>query len=74
MGLIKYNVTRRIDRIMSSQGDGTGTITQIVTAKTVSGATDATPIVITATDHGYSDGDSLPPSILYCRQGFRLDR
>ena len=57
MGLIKYNATRRLDRIMSSQGDGTGTITQVVTAKTVSGATDATPIVVTATSHGYSDGD-----------------
>ena len=57
MGLIKYNATRRLDRIMSSQGDGTGTITQVVTAQTVSGATDATPIVVTATSHGYSDGD-----------------
>jgi hypothetical protein len=57
MGLIKYNVTRRLDRILDSQGDGTGTITQVVTAKTVSGATNATPIVVTATSHGYSDGD-----------------
>ena len=57
MGLIQYNATRRLDRIMDSQGDGTGTITQVVTAKTVSGATDATPIVVTATSHGYSDGD-----------------
>ena len=57
MGLIQYNATRRLDRIMDSQGDGTGTITQVVAAKTVSGATDATPIVVTATSHGYSDGD-----------------
>ncbi len=57
MGLIKYNVTRRLDRIMDSQGDGSGTITQVVTAQSVSGATNATPIVVTATSHGYSDGD-----------------
>ena len=57
MGLIQYTAARRLDRIMDSQGDGTGTVTQVVTAKTVSGATNATPIVVTATSHGYTDGD-----------------
>jgi hypothetical protein len=57
MGLIQYTAARRLDRIMDSQGDGTGTVTQVVAATSISGATNATPIVVTANSHGYSDGD-----------------
>lgn len=34
-------------------------ITQAETAKTITGATAANPVVITATSHGYSDGDRV---------------
>ena len=55
--MIAYCPSRRLDQVLDSQGDGSGTINQAQTAKTVSGATNATPIVVTATSHGYSDGD-----------------
>jgi len=55
--MIAYSPSRRLDQVLDSQGDGTGTINQAQGAKTVSGATNATPIVVTATSHGYSDGD-----------------
>ena len=54
---IQYATSRRLDQVVDSQGDGTGTVNQAQSAKTVSGATNATPIVVTATSHGYSDGD-----------------
>ena len=57
MGQVQYSAARRLDRILDSQGDGTGTISQVIAATTISGATNATPIVVTATGHGYSDGD-----------------
>ena len=57
MGQVQYSAARRLDRILDSQGDGTGTISQIIAATSISGATNATPIVVTATSHGYSDGD-----------------
>ena len=57
MGQIQYSAARRLDRILDSQGDGTGTISQVIAATTISGATNATPIVVTANSHGYSDGD-----------------
>lgn len=53
----KYDATRRLDRILDSQGDGSGTIEQNVAGKTITGATNATPIVVTSTAHGYSNGD-----------------
>ena len=57
MGKVQYSAARRLDRILDSQGDGTGTISQVITATSISGATNATPIVVTANSHGYSDGD-----------------
>jgi hypothetical protein len=57
MGQVQYSAARRLDRILDSQGDGTGTISQVIAATSISGATNATPIVITANSHGYSDGD-----------------
>ena len=55
--MIAYSPTRMLNKLVDSQGDGTGTTNQLPEAKTISGATDATPIVVTATSHGYSDGD-----------------
>ena len=55
--MISYSSTRILNRILDSQGDGTGTANQVFGAKAVGGATNATPIVITSTSHGYSDGD-----------------
>ena len=55
--MIAYTAARILSQILDSQGDGTGTTNQLPAAKTVSGATNATPIVVTATSHGYSDGD-----------------
>ena len=55
--MIDYSAARILNQILDSQGDGTGTTAQVYGAKTVSGATNATPIVVTATSHGYSDGD-----------------
>ena len=55
--MIRYSSTRILNRILDSQGDGTGTANQVFGAKAVGGATNATPIVITSTSHGYSDGD-----------------
>ena len=55
--MISYSSARILNRILDSQGDGTGTTAQVYGAKSVSGATNATPIVVTATSHGYSDGD-----------------
>ena len=57
MGQVQYSAARRLDRILDSQGDGTGTISQVIAATSISGATNATPIVVTANSHGYSDGD-----------------
>ena len=51
------SVLRRIDQMLSSQGDGTGTIEQALAGKTVSGATAADPMVVTCTGHGRSVGD-----------------
>ena len=55
--MISYSSARILNRILDSQGDGTGTTAQVYGAKSVGGATNATPIVITSTSHGYSDGD-----------------
>jgi hypothetical protein len=55
--MITYTAARILSQVLDSQGDGTGTTNQLPAAKTVSGATNATPIVVTATSHGYSDGD-----------------
>ena len=55
--MIRYTAARILSEVLDSQGDGTGTTNQLPAAKTVSGATNATPIVVTATSHGYSDGD-----------------
>jgi hypothetical protein len=45
--------------MLSSQGDGTGTIEQAAAGVSITGATTADPVVCTATSHGYSDGDLL---------------
>ena len=45
--------------MLSSQGDGTGTIEQNIQGVTITGATTADPVVCTAASHGYSDGDLL---------------
>ena len=55
--MIAYSPARMLNKLVDSQGDGTGTTQQLPAAKTISGATNATPIVVTATSHGYSDGD-----------------
>jgi len=55
--MIGYTAARILSQVLDSQGDGTGTISQVIAATTISGATNATPIVVTATSHGYSDGD-----------------
>ena len=55
--MISYSSARILNRILDSQGDGTGTTAQVYAAKSVGDATNATPIVITSTSHGYSDGD-----------------
>ena len=55
--MIRYTAARILSEVLDSQGDGSGTTNQLPAAKTVSGATNATPIVVTATSHGYSDGD-----------------
>ena len=55
--MIAYSPARMLNKLVDSQGDGTGTTNQLPAAKTISGATNATPIVVTATSHGYSDGD-----------------
>ena len=55
--MISYSSARILNRILDSQGDGTGTTAQVYGAKSVGDATNATPIVITSTSHGYSDGD-----------------
>ena len=47
----------RLDRILCSQGDGTGTYEQNVAGVAITAATNADPIVATAEGHGYSDGD-----------------
>jgi hypothetical protein len=48
-----------INQTMSTQGDGTGTTSQIVVVKTITGATTASPTVVTLASHGYSNGDYL---------------
>ena len=55
--MISYSSARILNRILDSQGDGTGTTAQVYAATSISDATNATPIVVTATSHGYSDGD-----------------
>jgi len=55
--MIAYSPSRQLSQVLDSQGDGTGTINQVFAAKSVSGATNATPIVVTSSSHGYSDGD-----------------
>jgi len=42
---------------LSIQGDGSGVTVNNVAGKAITGATNATPIVVTATAHGFSNGD-----------------
>lgn len=49
--------TNTFNQVMCSQGDGSGTTAQNIAGKTVSGASQDTPIVLSSTGHGYSDGD-----------------
>lgn len=53
------SVLRRIDQMLTSQGDGTGTSDQNIQGVSITGATTADPVVCTAASHGYSDGDLL---------------
>ncbi len=55
--MIRYTAARILSEVLDSQGDGTGTTAQVYAATSISDATNATPIVVTATSHGYSDGD-----------------
>ncbi len=51
------NLLRRVDQMLSSQGDGTGVIEQAIAGRTVSGATTASPTVVTCTTHAVVVGD-----------------
>lgn len=51
------SVLRRIDQLLTSQGDGTGSFAQNIAGVAITGATTADPVVCTAASHGYSDGD-----------------
>jgi len=55
MAYIPYQ--RRVDQVLSSQGDGSGVVDFAVAGKSITGATTASPTVITATSHGYVVGD-----------------
>lgn len=55
MSFIPYQ--NRIDQMLSSQGDGSGTFDMAVDGVAITGATTADPVVCTAASHGYSDGD-----------------
>jgi hypothetical protein len=46
-----------INKALSSQGDGTGVTQQAIASKAITGATTATPTVVTSTAHGRSAGD-----------------
>lgn len=48
---------RRLDLIMSSQGDTTGVTDMNKAGKTITAGTTASPVVCTATSHGYNTGD-----------------
>ena len=53
-----YKAEWRLDRILDTQGDGSGSHEMAVAGKAVTGATsDGTAITVAATAHGYSDGD-----------------
>lgn len=46
-----------VHHVLDSKGDDSGVIDMAIGPKTITGASNATPIVITAVAHGYSDGD-----------------
>ncbi len=48
-----------LNRILDSQGDGSGTFQQNVQGISISGATNATPVVCTSVAHGYENGDFI---------------
>jgi len=50
---------RMLSQAFSSQGDGTGDIDFNLAGKTITGGTTASPVVCTATAHGYVSGDWL---------------
>lgn len=47
----------RVDQVLSSQGDGSGRIEMAVAGVSITAATTASPVVCTATTHGYVAGD-----------------
>jgi hypothetical protein len=53
------NHDRRLSRVLSSQGDGTGDIDMNLAGVSITGATTASPVVCTAATHGYLSGDWL---------------
>ena len=52
-----FDVTYRLDRMLSSQGDGTGIIEQNVAGVSITAATTAAPVECTANAHPYASGD-----------------
>lgn len=53
----KYTPARSLSQILCSFGTGSGTIEANPAAKTITDATNATPIVVTSNAHGYTNGD-----------------
>ena len=51
--------TRRLAQVLSSQGDGSGDISANLAGVSITGGTTASPVVCTATGHGYLSGDWL---------------
>ena len=46
-----------INQALSSQGDGTGVIDQVIASQQITSASDASPNVYTLNGHGFLDGD-----------------
>jgi hypothetical protein len=51
------NFRKRLDRVMDTFGTGLGTLDMGVAGVSITGATTATPTVLTAAGHPYNDGD-----------------
>lgn len=51
--------TQVITQVLCTQGDGSGTVSQITAKKTVASATTAAPVVCTSVAHGFVTGDYI---------------
>ena len=51
------SLANRIDQMLDTQGDGSGSTDQAVAGKSISSVLNANPIVVTATSHGRANGD-----------------